>query len=186
MPHPARTKKSALSATDAKSLLAAVRKGPTLFARSPRGEIAWSLSGIDRSMLYALVLETGVSADEARQLTPNNFDLEADIPTLTLPATVAPRRRHLLFPLGGAMASMLGEFMLDRDFGSPVFNLPDTGTMDRVVGFDAKAAGVSAGTSITFASLTCVFAASLRGDSTEFGFRPWNEAAVEVLRSTDV
>jgi integrase len=141
---------------------------------------------MDRSMLYALALETGVSADEARQLTPNNFDLEADIPTLILPPTAASRRRHLLFPLTGVMASMMGEFMLDREVASPIFNLPDTGTMDRIVEFDAHAAGISVGTSITFASLASVFVASLHADSNGSGFRPWNGAAVQVLRSTDL
>lgn len=166
--------------TAAERLINCVRSGPTLFARGERGEISWCISGLARSMLYTIAVSTGVSAEEARSLTPDAFDLCTDVPVLILPPTVAPGRRGLCLPLSGIATAMLGEFLMDGESSVPVFRIPTARTVDRIVAFDAKSAEVPGADSVTFADLAAVFTGSLHSKPGQTMVRQWNARSLEL------
>lgn len=177
---PAQIVKSPFNAATAERLINSVRRGPTLFARGACGEIAWCLSGLERSVLYTVVVSTGVSAEEARSLAPDAFDLCTDVPVLILPPNVSPGRRGLCLPLPGAATAMLREFLMDGDSSVPVFRIPTVQAMDRIVAFDAKAAEVPGAESVTFTDLAAVFTSSLHNSSGQSMVRQWNDRSLEL------
>lgn len=172
--------KPSFDAALAERLINSVRRGPTLFARGECGEIAWRVSGLERSVLYTIAVSTGVSAEEARCLTPDAFDLCTDVPVLILPPTVTPGRRGLCLPLPGTTTAVLGEFFMDEEPTLPVFRIPTVQTMDRIVALDAKSAEVPGADSITFADLAAVFTRSLHRSPGESSVRQWNDRSLEL------
>lgn len=172
--------KPPFDAVAAERLINSVRRGPTLFARGECGEIAWCISGLERSMLYTIAVSTGISAEEARCLTPDAFDLCTDVPVLVIPPTVAPGRRGLCLPLPSTATAMLGEFLMDGESNLPVFRIPTARTMDRIVALDAESAEVPGADSVTFADLASVFISSLHRCSDQSIVRQWNDRSLEL------
>ena len=65
--------RNALEPEDAAGLIATTRSEP----------IRWGMTGEDRCILYAIALGTGFRAKECRSLTPEDFNLDGDQPTIT-------------------------------------------------------------------------------------------------------
>ena len=57
------------------------------------GPVVYKLPGPDRAMLYRVAAVTGFRANELRSLTPESFDLDSDLPAVTVAAAYSKRRR---------------------------------------------------------------------------------------------
>lgn len=131
-----------LSPTELRRLIQAALKGRTLFGRDRHGVISWQLTGADRAMLYRLAVETGLRAGELRSLTPASFDLSDDLPTVKVLAAYSKHRRDDTLPLLPATASMLGEYLMERDYTKTVFQFPRREELASVLRTDLEAAGI--------------------------------------------
>lgn len=132
----------ALGNEDLRKLMRATRDGRDLFGRDRDGIIVWQLSGLDRSVLYQLAVETGLRAGELRSLTPQSFSLGSGLSTVKVLAAYSKHRRDDTLPLRPATAAMLGEYLLDRDPEKPVFQLPRREEIASVLRVDLEAAGI--------------------------------------------
>jgi integrase len=101
-----------LDAEELRRLLAAARESGRTF----RG-----LSGPDRFHLYATACGTGFRASALASLTPESFDLSADLPTVTVAARHNKSRRVKVQPLPPDLAALLGEYLRGRPAGQPVW-----------------------------------------------------------------
>jgi hypothetical protein len=93
-------------------------------------------------MLYRLAVETGLRAGELRSLTPASFDLSDDLPTVKVLAAYSKHRRDDTLPLLPATASMLGEYLMERDYTKTVFQFPRREELASVLRTDLEAAGI--------------------------------------------
>jgi len=82
-----------------------------LIAAARDGKPFRALSGPDRVVLYHVALTTGLRAGELASLTPRNFDLETDPPTVTVEAAYSKRRRRDVLPLRPDVAKALREHL---------------------------------------------------------------------------
>jgi integrase len=111
-----------------------------LIRAAERGPVVKGLSGPDRARCYALALGTGLRASELASLTPERFDLAADLPTVTVPAGYTKNGKEAVQPLPGALAASLCAWLATLPPGRPVFPLPEkTAEMIRA---DLAAAGI--------------------------------------------
>jgi integrase/recombinase XerC len=101
-----------LEADELRRLLAAARASD----RSFRG-----LTGADRFHLYATACGTGFRASALASLTPESFDLGADVPTVTLSVKRDKSRRGKVQPLPPDVADLLRAYLRDRPPGAPVW-----------------------------------------------------------------
>jgi excisionase family DNA binding protein len=101
-----------LTADELRRLFAAARGSNRTF----RG-----LTGEDRFMLYLVAAGTGFRASALANLTPNDFDLNADPPTVTLPARFAKNRKTKVQPLPSDVAAALRPYLDRKPAGSPVW-----------------------------------------------------------------
>jgi integrase len=122
--------RKALSPEDAARLIATTRTGPR----------SYELTGEDRTMLYALALGTGFRANELRNLTPEDFDLDGDPPTVTCRAAYTKNRDEALQPIRPDLATVLSPWLATKPRDKPLFGLlSDTAKMIRR---DLAAAGL--------------------------------------------
>ena len=109
-----RRQRQALSAADQRRLVEVTLRAPERHG----------MSGSERSMLYRLGLETGLRANELRQLRVRNFELDASPPQVHVHAADSKRRRHDTVPLRQETAADLRRFMADRLPIAPAFAIP--------------------------------------------------------------
>jgi integrase len=95
-----------------RSLLSATRASGRLF----RG-----LSGPARFALYATACGTGFRASALASLTPESFDLSAELPTVTLAARNNKSRRVKVQPLPPDVAELLRDYLRDQPLGQSVW-----------------------------------------------------------------
>lgn len=120
-----------------RDLLTATRSS----TRSYRG-----LTGNDRYHLYALACGTGFRASALASLTPECFDLEARVPTVTLPVRNDKSRRGKLQPLPSDVADLLRDYLQGRPGQALLW--AGTGTWHRhgkgaeMLRLDLEAAGI--------------------------------------------
>ena len=124
-----------LDAEELRRLLAAARDSNRIF----RG-----LTGPDRFHLYATACGTGFRASGLASLTPESFDLESDMPTLTLPARHAKNRKTKVQPIPSDVAELLRGYLADKPSNQPIW--PGTWARDRkgaeMLRMDLEAAGI--------------------------------------------
>jgi excisionase family DNA binding protein len=101
-----------LTADELRRLLEATRNSPRGF----RG-----LSGADRFHLYATACGTGFRASALASLTPESFDLAAELPTATLAARHNKSRKPKVQPLPPDLADLLRDYLNGKPTGQPVW-----------------------------------------------------------------
>jgi integrase/recombinase XerC len=101
-----------LTADELPRLLAAARNSNRTF----RG-----LTGWDRFYLYLTAATTGFRANALANLTPNDFDLVSDSPTVTLAARFNKSRKAKIQPLPTATAKQLRGYLPEKPIDSPVW-----------------------------------------------------------------
>jgi integrase len=101
-----------LTADELRALLTAARASPRTF----RG-----LAGEDRFVLYLVAATTGFRATALANLTPADFDLAADTPTVTLAARFNKSRKPKVQPLTADVAAELRPYLARRPAADPVW-----------------------------------------------------------------
>ena len=101
-----------MTAEEVGRLLAATRASD----RSYRG-----LAGEDRYHLYAAACGLGFRASGLASLVPANFDFDAAIPTVTLPARYAKNRKTKVQPMPPGLAASLRDYLRGKPAGVPVW-----------------------------------------------------------------
>ncbi len=101
-----------LTAEELQTLLTGTRTSPRTF----RG-----LTGEDRFMLYLTAAGTGFRANALSNLTPTDFDLIGDSPTVTMAARFAKNRRTKVQPVPADVADALRPYLSVKTASSPVW-----------------------------------------------------------------
>jgi len=78
-----------------------------LFETTRSGPVRSKLTGIQRCMLYLAAISTGLRASELASLTPGSFDVDADIPTVTVAPNNEKARRGATLPLPAHIVEFL-------------------------------------------------------------------------------
>jgi integrase len=84
--------------------------------RSYRG-----LSGQDRFHIYAMACGSGFRASALASLTPESFDLDGPMPTVTLPARHSKNRKTKIQPLPADLVELLREYLPGKPAGIPIW-----------------------------------------------------------------
>ncbi len=104
----------ALSGDESARLIDAAERGPD-----------WhGLSGPDRAALYRLALGTGFRRGELASLTPADFDLDPDAPTVRVRAAYSKRRRDDVQPIHHDLARWLSPWLAEKPARAPLWTLP--------------------------------------------------------------
>ena len=124
----------------------------------------WGMAGVERRLLYWLVVETGLRSSEVRSLTPGSLDLKAHPSTLTVQAAHSKRRRLDVLPLRRELAEALaGHCRLA--VGGPLFNMPVRANVAAMLRDDLEAAKIpyrdAAGAVLDFHALRHTFITNL-------------------------
>jgi integrase len=125
------------------------------------------LSGPLRAMIYRLVAETGLRANEVQSLRVSDFELSPTEPFVTLPAAHAKNRREARLPLREEIARDLVPFLQGRLPSAQAFPLPHwfKNKTTRWLGADLAAAGMdrhdASGRVFDFHSLRAQFVTNL-------------------------
>jgi integrase len=124
-----------LSADELRGIIQAARQSARVF----RG-----LAGTDRAFIYSLACVTGFRAGELACLTPGDFHLESQPPTVALSAGEAKNGRTAVQPLPPDVADLLRGYLRDKPSGRPVW--PGAwhadGDAAEMLRIDLEAAGV--------------------------------------------
>ncbi len=143
-----------LTADELRSLLTVTRTQPRRYG----------LDGPVRTILYQLVCETGLRAEECRTLTPVSFRFDSDQPMVTVGAAYTKNRQTCELPLRLATAKTVTELV--RELGDDVHPFrfwKDRGA--RMLKADLEAAGIayvdSAGRYADFHALRHTFVTNL-------------------------
>jgi integrase len=123
--------RNALDPDDAARLIATTRTQPS----------RWGMMGEDRANLYSTALGTGFRAGELQSLTPEDFDLDADQPTITCRAAYTKNHREAPQPIRPDLADLLRPWVRGKALGSPVFAFRIDNAA-RMVREDMEAAGI--------------------------------------------
>ena len=107
-----------------------------------QGVVRWNVDATERATLYWLASETGLRAGEARSLTPASFDLDANVPTVTVAAAYSKRRRDDVLPLRADLVQEFRRHLGDRPPDAPAFNVPPRQHVAEVFRADVEAAGL--------------------------------------------
>jgi site-specific recombinase XerC len=127
-----RHERRALTPVEQARLIRAAEAGPAVI----------KLSGPDRAALYRLALGTGFRANELRSLTPEAFQLGADILTVTVAAAYSKRRRDDVQPIRPDLADALRPWLSTKLPGKHVFG-NQTGHTSLMIRTDLEAAGIA-------------------------------------------
>jgi integrase len=109
------------------------------------------ISGVDRSVLYAVGAGTGFRLNELLSLTVESFDL-GEQPTITCKATNTKNGRAAIQPVRPELAEMLRPWLAEKAPGQPVFVLRRF-QIPRVIRRDLQAAGIENAPDFDFHSL---------------------------------
>jgi integrase len=77
------------------------------------------LTGQDRYYLYLTAVTTGFRANALANLTPGDFDLDAQ--TVTLPARFNKSRRLMIQPLPADVVAALRPYLAEKAAGRPIW-----------------------------------------------------------------
>ena len=93
-------------------------------------------------MIYLLACVSGFRADELNDLRPGWFNLEADPPTVALPALEAKNGRAAVQPLPPDVVSTLRDYLAGRPADQPLWSGTWFEKAAEMLRFDLEAAGV--------------------------------------------
>lgn len=79
------------------------------------------MTGPDRALLYRVALETGLRWSELRSLRVESFDLDSDIPTVTVEASASKNRKESVLPLRRALVEILRKKFKGRKASDKAF-----------------------------------------------------------------
>lgn len=100
------------------------------------------LGGADRYLLYRTASLTGLRAGAIGHLTPAHFNLDADPPTVTVPARNQKNRERHSMPLNSSLAVELREYLKGRGADKPVWPGGWVDNAAMMLRVDLEAAGV--------------------------------------------
>ena len=103
----------------------------------------FGMSGLERAMLYRVAIGTGLRVSELRSLKTENFDLDANTPTVTLEACYSKHRRRDVQPIARPLVGDLRAFLAHKDPECPLFSPHSDKTAD-MLRADLAEAGISA------------------------------------------
>ena len=102
------------------------------------------MTGLERAMLYRVAVETGLRANELRNVTAGSFDLGSQQPTVTVEAAYSKHRRQDVLPLRAALVAALRIFLANKLPDAPAFRMPtDRKKAARMFRADVEAAGIA-------------------------------------------
>ncbi len=78
-----------------------------LLSAAQNGPARYGMQGPERALLYRLAVETGLRASELRSLNWSSFDLDSNLPTVTVKACYSKHRREDTLPLRPSTACKL-------------------------------------------------------------------------------
>lgn len=105
------------------------------------GPVVMGMIGEDRAVVYLLAGYTGLRRAELATLTPESFDLDNAVPTVTVPAGYTKNKKLATQPLQPFLVDLLGLWLEGKPAGERVFRLPEKTA--RMLRADLKAAGIS-------------------------------------------
>ncbi len=85
------------------------------------GDNIRDLTGPDRRMLYLTAAGTGLRVSELAEVRPEDFDLEAEPPTVTAKAAYTKNGQTAVQPLPADLADVLCTFLSSKPSGEPVW-----------------------------------------------------------------
>ena len=124
--------RNALEPDAAAGLIATTRTQPS----------RWGMMGEDRSILYAIAVGTGFRAKECQSLTPEDFDLGADQPTITCRAAYTKNHHEAVQPIRPELADFLRPWVRGKASACPLFSFRIDNAA-RMVREDMEAAGIA-------------------------------------------
>lgn len=141
--HPQRERR-AFTSDELRKLIDTTWNGPDRRGRNIHSASAWFMTGKERAVLYMLAVETGLRANELRSLTRSSFDLESEVPTVTVQAAYTKRRRKDVQPIKPETAELLPLVMYGRSANEQLFTMPRREDLVRVMFKpDLEAAGIA-------------------------------------------
>ena len=138
-------KRRGLDLNEQRWLLRVTHDGPTRKGRKRDGSHGWSLTGPERSLMYRLVLSTGLRSHELFSLTQGSFLVERlhTQPTLMLAAKDEKNRKGHVFRLKPELAEMLRKHLATRTEIPWAFSLPRPDAMAKLIRRDLADAKVA-------------------------------------------
>ena len=106
----------ALTAEEAARLVQATTGAP----------LAFSMTGINRAIAYAIALGTGFRAEEIRRLERDDFRLDTHPPTITCRAAYTKNGIEAVQPIPDHLATRLRAWTQTQPTGTPLLRLPNT------------------------------------------------------------
>jgi integrase len=111
--------------------------------------VHWSMTGEDRSILYAIALGTGFRAGELRSLTPESFNLDGDPPTITCAAGYTKNGKKAVQPIRPELAELLRPWLAGKPLEERLFAFRQDNAA-RMIRDDLAAAGIAESESYDF------------------------------------
>src|SRR5262249_38404207 len=106
------THRRALSPEELAAVVAAAEASPKVFR---------DLTGPDRAVLYLVAAATGYRTGELAKLTPANFSLDGDVPTVRLKGKATKNKKAAEQPLPPAVAARLRVYLKGKPTDQPVW-----------------------------------------------------------------
>ena len=82
------------------------------------------VSGVERSLIYRFVVETGLRANEVKSLVVGDLNLEGDRPSIRVRAATAKNGRERIQPLRRSLAADLLEHVRSKLPTAPALTVP--------------------------------------------------------------
>jgi integrase len=101
------------------------------------------LRGTDRHHLYLTAMTTGFRRSELATLTPESFDLDSDLPTITVAAGYTKNKQTATQPIPPEAAAALRAYLVEREPGQPVWPGGWAERAAEMLRMDLDAAGVA-------------------------------------------
>ena len=136
----------AMSKPQLERLLEATRAGKAIVAKRDRRthRALATLTGPERAWVYSLAMATGFRASEIASLTPEQFRLDGDSPSVTVLAAYSKRGKRSgrddVQPIRREDARLLAPLLEGRERGRPVVALPEKTA--EMLAADLAAAGI--------------------------------------------
>jgi integrase len=112
-----------------------------VIAAAESGKPCFNLSGPDRAMPYRIAYGTGFRAKELRSLTPEQFRLNDDAPTVTCSAAYTKNREKATQPIQAGLALIIRPWLATKPAKARIFGHMGVRTPD-MLKFDLDVAGV--------------------------------------------
>jgi integrase len=121
----------AITKPELDKLLATTEAGPDEYTYGPtkskHNKIP--LSGLDRAMLYRVAMGTGFRASELRILTPENFSLNDQFPSIRVAAGYTKNKKEARQPIRRDLADKLAHWLVGKPPGKPLWQFDKLATL---------------------------------------------------------